>query len=95
MKVMEGVQAEGTRRTTTIPAGEIGNDRAIVSTSETWISPDIGMTIYRRTVDPRKGESLFQLRNITRDNPSVATFAIPEGYKIIERAASSFHMMKI
>ncbi|MBL8209148.1 MAG: hypothetical protein JNK87_00470, partial [Bryobacterales bacterium] len=49
---MDGVKVEGTRTTHTIPAGEIGNDRAIVSTTERWYSPDLQMVIYSKTVDP-------------------------------------------
>ena len=38
-KMIEGVSAEGTRTTTTIPAGKIGNERDINIVSERWFSP--------------------------------------------------------
>ncbi len=41
-KMIEGVSAEGTRTTITIPAGQIGNGVAdIVITHERWYSPDL------------------------------------------------------
>ena len=39
-KVVEGVQAEGTRTTATIPAGQIGNEKSIQIVDEVWRSPE-------------------------------------------------------
>lgn len=38
-QVIEGVSVEGKRFTRTFPVGTIGNDRPIVSVSESWFSP--------------------------------------------------------
>src|SRR5579885_957814 len=38
-QTIEGVLAEGTRTTTTIPAGQIGNEREINIVDERWVSP--------------------------------------------------------
>src|SRR5262245_15000741 len=40
-QTIEGVEAEGTRTTITIPAGEIGNERPIEIVSERWYSPEL------------------------------------------------------
>ena len=40
-QVIEGVTAKGTRTTTVIPAGAIGNELPITVTSEEWFSPDL------------------------------------------------------
>jgi len=40
-QIIEGVEAEGTRTTLTIPAGEIGNERPIEIVSERWYSPEL------------------------------------------------------
>ena len=37
----DGIKAEGTQTTHTIPAGEIGNEKPIVITSERWFSPEL------------------------------------------------------
>jgi hypothetical protein len=84
IKLMEGVQAEGTRITTTIPAGEIGNERPIEIVSESWYSPELEMTILTRHYDPRAGETLYRLTDIRREEPDASLFQIPAGYDVFE-----------
>ena len=40
----DGVKAEGKATTWTIPAGQIGNQKPILVTSESWYSPDLQVT---------------------------------------------------
>src|SRR5208283_588490 len=40
-ETMEGIAVRGTRTTTTIPAGKIGNELPIVVVTETWYSSDL------------------------------------------------------
>jgi hypothetical protein len=79
---IEGVQAQGTRTTTTIPAGEIGNDRPINIVDERWYSPDLQMTILTRHSDPRTGETSFALKNINRSSPPPNLFEVPADYTV-------------
>jgi hypothetical protein len=79
---IEGVQAQGTRTTTTIPAGQIGNDRPINIVDESWYSPDLQMTIMTRHSDPRTGETNFTLKNINRSNPPPNLFEVPSDYTV-------------
>ncbi len=79
---IEGVQAHGTRTTTTIPAGTIGNDRPINIVDESWYSPDLQMTIMTKHSDPRMGETTFQLKNINRSSPPPYLFEIPPDYTV-------------
>jgi hypothetical protein len=79
---IEGVQAQGTRTTTTIPAGDIGNDRSINIVNERWYSPDLQMTVMTKHSDPRTGETSFALKNINRSNPPPTLFEIPSGYAV-------------
>lgn len=81
---IEGVKATGTRRTITIPAGQIGNDRAIEIVSEQWVSPELQTLVYRRHNDPRVGETIYKLTRISRAEPSKALFEVPAEYKVIE-----------
>ncbi|MEQ1605055.1 MAG: hypothetical protein ABL999_09315 [Pyrinomonadaceae bacterium] len=77
----EGVSAEGTRRTTIIPAGAIGNDRPIEIVYERWFSKEIGMVVYSKNNDPRFGEQTYKLINIVRAEPDSSLFAVPTEYK--------------
>lgn len=78
---IEGVTAEGTRITRTIPAGIIGNDKPIDITLETWTSPDLDTLVLSKRSDPRFGETVYRLTNIKRGEPDAQLFQIPSGYK--------------
>ena len=81
---IEGVEAEGTRTTVTIPAGEIGNERAIEIVSERWYSPELQMVVMTRHSDPRHGETTYKLTNINRAEPAKSLFEVPAGYTVKE-----------
>jgi hypothetical protein len=77
-----GVQAQGSRTTTTIPAGDIGNERPINIVDEQWYSPDLQMTIATKHTDPRSGETSFALKNINRSSPPPTLFEVPSDYTV-------------
>ncbi len=85
-QVIEGVQAEGTRSTFTIPAGQIGNDRAIEIVDERWYSPELHVVVLSKHSDPRMGEHVYRLTNITRAEPAKALFEVPSDYSVTERS---------
>src|SRR5262249_56979102 len=73
-KVIEGVRVEGSRRTSTIAAGAIGNERAIVATTEEWTSPELKVLILSEHSDPRTGTSTYKLVNLKRAEPATSLF---------------------
>jgi hypothetical protein len=81
---IEGVEAEGTRVTITIPAGEIGNERPIEIVSERWYSPELQMDVMTRHNDPRSGETTYRLTNINRSEPTKSLFEVPSDYTVSE-----------
>jgi hypothetical protein len=83
-QTIEGVEAEGTRTTVTIPAGEIGNERAIEIVSERWFSPELQVVVMTRHSDPRTGETTYKLTNINRAEPAKSLFEVPSDYTIKE-----------
>jgi hypothetical protein len=80
-QTVAGVSAEGKRDTSTIPAGQIGNERAIEVVSETWYSPELHATVLRKHSDPRVGETIYRLTDIQRVEPDPALFQAPAGAK--------------
>lgn len=83
---IQGIEARGTRLTTTIPAGEIGNDVPMESTFETWVavSPELSSLMVREIVDePRSGKSTKELTSFTQGDPNPALFQPPAGYEIL------------
>jgi len=81
-RMMEGVQAEGTRSTFTIPAGAIGNEQPIVSVSERWYSAELQTVILSKRNDPRTGETVYQLTNIRRGEQPLDLFDVPSDYTV-------------
>lgn len=84
-QVIEGVEAEGTRTTITIPAGKIGNEREINIVTERWFSPELQVVVYSKRSDPMSGETTYKLTNINRDEPQHSLFEVPAGYTARER----------
>jgi hypothetical protein len=83
-QIIEGVVANGTRTTLTIPAGQIGNDQPITVLTEVWTSPDLKAIVYSKRSDPRTGEQTFQLTNIQRTEPDASLFAVPPDFTMID-----------
>ena len=84
---MEGLRVTGRKKTSTIPAGQIGNDRPIEVTDERWESADLRMTIYSRFSDPRTGVVEFKLISISRAEPPSDLFMVPPDYTVVEPGA--------
>lgn len=83
-QTMEGVEVEGSRRVTTIPEGEIGNERPIETVTEKWYSPELKVYVMTKHTDPRFGETTYRLTNIRRGDQDASLFQVPAGYKITE-----------
>jgi hypothetical protein len=88
----EGVIAEGSRTTFTIPAGKIGNERPLDIVDERWYSPELETVISTRHVDPRNGETTYRLTNISRSEPSSTLFEVPADFKINEAQGDVLRM---
>lgn len=82
VQTINGVSAQGTRYTRTIPAGQIGNDKVIVIVSERWYSPDLQIVVKSTRTDPRLGQTTYTLTNIQRTDPAATLFAVPAGYTV-------------
>jgi hypothetical protein len=81
-QMFEGVRAEGTRSTITIPAGRIGNDLPINIVTERWYSPELQSVVMHKHSDPRLGETTFRLTNINRTEPARSLFEMPADYSV-------------
>jgi hypothetical protein len=81
-QMIEGVTAEGTRRTTTIPAGKIGNELPIVTVNERWYSAELQVVVMSTRSDPRTGTTTYKLTNINRSEPAPTLFQVPPDYTL-------------
>ncbi|HEV2102062.1 MAG TPA: hypothetical protein VGR58_04710 [Candidatus Acidoferrum sp.] len=81
-QTINGVVAQGTRYTRTIPAGQIGNDKPISIVHERWYSGDLQVVVKSTRNDPRFPSSTYTLTNIQRQEPAAALFAVPSDYTV-------------
>lgn len=87
-QTMEGVTVIGYRMTTTVPTELQGNDAPLVSTIETWTSMHLREELLRKESDPRNGETVTRLTNITYGDPDPALFQPPLDYTIVDEKGS-------
>jgi hypothetical protein len=87
-QVIEGVEAEGTRTTMTIPAGEIGNEQPVYIVTEKWYSPELQVVVMSKLSDPLVGETVYRLTNISRNEPARSLFEVPGDYTVRETPAN-------
>jgi hypothetical protein len=83
-QTIEGVLAEGVRRTTIYPVGFVGNDRPVTAVSENWTSRELGMAVLTKNADPRSGETTMRLTNISRTEPDASLFQPPAGSEVVD-----------
>ena len=93
-QTIAGVSAQGTRITHTIPAGQIGNDKAITIVSEHWYSNDLQMVVMSKRSDPRFGDTTYTLTNIQRQEPTASLFAVPADYTVTQGGPGRHGMYK-
>lgn len=77
VKQINGVTAQGTRTTRTIPAGKEGNDKPLMVVDETWRSADYDLLLYATEDDPRRGRTTMELEELNLGEPDAALFVPP------------------
>ena len=80
---IEGIECTIKSLKTTIAPGAIGNEREIITTSETCYSDDLHIILLSKRNDPQIGINTTKLANITRTEPDKSLFTIPSDYKIV------------
>ncbi len=93
-QTIEGMHATGTRITTTIPAGQMGNEQPILITSERWYSPELKATVMTKHSDPWAGELKTQLTNVNTAEPDASLFQVPADYKVLNDKPGPFIIQK-
>lgn len=81
-KAINGIQAEGIRVTRTIPAGAMGNEKAITVSTERWYSPELQIAVMTVHTDPMMGTVTTKLVNITQGAPDASLFQVPSDYTV-------------
>jgi len=79
-----GLETVGTRETTVIPAGTIGNNSPLMSKREFWFSPRLGVNLISKLQHPLSGSQNFEVSDITLGEPDAKLFEVPGGFKILD-----------
>jgi len=79
-----GLETVGTRETTVIPAGTIGNNSPLLSKREFWFSPKLGVNLISKRQDPLSGTQNFEVSEIALGDPDAKLFEVPVGFKILD-----------
>jgi len=79
---MSGVDVVGTRETRVIAAGVLGNDRPLSVTKEFWYSPQLGLNMLVKRIDPRFGVQTFTVTEVGLAEPDPKYFQLPAGYTV-------------
>jgi hypothetical protein len=84
-RTIEGFVADGTRKRMILrPWFRVTGSEGHVYTSETWRSRQLGVTLYRKQVNPNGGEDVTRLTRISATEPDPALFQPPWDYTIVE-----------
>ena len=70
------------QRTVAAPASSTG--APVTITDEYWYSPDLFVYLIVKHNDPRTGEQIVAVTHISRAEPPVSRFQVPDGYKIVD-----------
>ena len=81
-KTILGMQATGTSMTHTIPAGQIGNTKAITVVTDRWMSTDLQIPLIISHTDPMMGTMTMTVTSVTKGEPDASLFQVPSDYKI-------------
>jgi hypothetical protein len=79
-----GLEAAGTRETTVLEPGAIGNDSALHIIREYWYSPQLSINLSSKLQDPRIGTQDFELSDVTLGEPDPKLFKVPPGSEVID-----------
>lgn len=82
---VNGVEAVGTRETRTLNPGAIGNEGVIAIVKEIWYSPQLGINVSVKRMDPRHGTQVINVTEIRQAEPNPKLFTVPQGYTVVDR----------
>jgi hypothetical protein len=91
-RTIDGLKTTGSRLEIVIPAGEVGNELPITTTTEQWFSPELGVVISSTHQDPMSGNTTYRLTQISRAEPDAKLFTVPADYKRQPVEAQKFEM---
>lgn len=87
--MVSGLDAIGTRETRILNPGIVGNDQPISIVKEYWYSPQLGINLSVKRVDPRHGTEIFNVTDISQAEPDPKLFIVPGGFRVVDERSKS------
>jgi hypothetical protein len=84
-----GVDAVGTRDTTTYNEGVIGNDRSFSVTREFWFAESLGIDLRSEITNPLFGKEIFTVTELSSAEPDPRLFQLPDGFEVVDERKPS------
>lgn len=78
------VALRGIRKSRTVPAKQSGTGQQIVIVDEYWYSSDLSIYMIIKHNDPRTGEQIVAVSEVTRDEPPASIFEVPTKYRVVD-----------
>lgn len=78
------VQLRGIRKSRTVPANVSGTGQQVVIVDEYWYSPDLSIYMIIKHDDPRTGEQIVAVSDVSRQEPDAALFEVPARYRVVD-----------
>jgi hypothetical protein len=88
-EVIVGVDAIGTRETTPIAPGTVGNDHALAAVREFWHSTQLGFNLVLDKTDPLSGDAQIRVTEVHLGEPDSHFFAPPESFTVVDARRSA------
>ena len=82
VKDIEGIETVGTRDTTVLNPGVVGNDQPMTFMREFWHSQKLGINLISIVTDPRIGKQTFTLTDVSVTEVDPKYFQLPDGFAI-------------
>jgi hypothetical protein len=59
---------------------------------EIWYSPQLGINVSVKRMDPRHGTQIINVTDIAQGEPDPKLFAVPPGYTVVDRSEKGDHV---
>ena len=83
-QLVGAVELRGIRKTRTIPAEQSGTGKQLVVIDEYWYSADLSIYMIIKHNDPRTGEQIVAVSDVSRAEPQASLFEVPAKYRVVD-----------
>ncbi len=83
-----GLPVRHYRDTTTVNAGTMGNDLAMVTTRDYRFSAELGMNLWSVLNTPALGKQMFTVTEVSTTEPDAHYFQPPQGWRVVDHRAA-------